>query len=431
MLGGGDSWRITLVYGAAHFGKSLFWYSSELLFAFFLTELAGLAPAQMGFVLVSGFIISAIIDVSVGLSLQRWLQDAATAARLQVAGAVLSSAALAATFLVVWVPTEARFAVAIGLGLAFRLAFATYDIPQNALMSLATIDRETRLRVASTRIWFSGAATLLVAASVGPMIAQASSASGPWFLLALSLAFAVVAILAAAALAGQLARGGAAIDASSPAPPFAPLAIWWPSRGFLLLVAVSVITTLFTPVFAKLEAYFAAFTLQSASWGGTIMIAMALGIVVGQPIWVKLARSGSSARVMALAALVQIAGLAGFWSAGATVPLASAIAAFVFGLGNGGVGTAQWHAFSDIVAHEAPRNTGLAYGLFVGSGKLGLATGAALIAVALAAGDYRNPESALLVTLMTAVPACGAALLCIVAWCLGAGSRHVQAVGID
>jgi Na+/melibiose symporter-like transporter len=420
MLGGEKSWRITLVYGGAHFGKSLFWYSSELLFAFFLTELAGLEPSEMGLVLVSGFLVSAIIDVSVGLSLQRWLQNAPAAGWLQVAGAVLSSAALAATFLVVWVPDHARFAAAIGLGIAFRLAFATYDIPQNALMSLATLDRETRLRVASTRVWFSGAATLIVAASVGPMIAHAGSADGPSFLLGLSLTFSVVAILAAAALAAQLARGGAAFGNE----PLAPLVGWRPSRAFWLLVAVSVITTLFTPTFAKLEAYFAAFTLQSAGWGGTIMFAMALGIVAGQPAWVKLARTWSSARVMIVAAIVQIAGLVGFWAAGAAVPIASASAAFVFGVGNGGIGTVQWHAFSEIVAREAPRHAGLAYGLFVGSGKLGLAAGAALIGGALAAWDYRDPTSAMLIILMTVMPTCGAVLLCLVAGFLPTGMHR-------
>lgn len=420
MLGKADSWRMTLLYGAAHFGKSLFWYSSELLFAYFLTELAGLAPKQMGLVLVSGFLVSAMIDIAVGVSLQRSLQDAKTAGRLQAAGAVVSSIALAATFLIAWVPSDGRFAAAIGLGIAFRLAFATYDIPQNALMSLATIDRETRLRVASTRIWFSGAATLVVAASVGPVVAQTGTASGPWFLLGLSLTFSLVAIVGAAALSVRLAQNDTIIDNSMPE----SATNWQPSCGFWLLVAVSVITTLFTPAFAKLEAYFAAYTLQSAWWGGTIIISMALGIVLGQPGWVRLAQTFSSARVMAVAAMVQIVGLAGFWSAGVAVPLVSAAAAFLFGLGNGGVGTVQWHAFSDAVAREAPRQAGLAYGVFVGSGKLGLAAGAALIAGALAASDYREPANMMLVSLMTLLPACGAAMLCVVALALAANSRR-------
>jgi glycoside/pentoside/hexuronide:cation symporter, GPH family len=411
VLGKADSWTITLAYGAAHFGKSLFWYSSELLFAFFLTEFAGLAPSQMGMVLVSGFLVSAVIDLAVGLTLQRRLQDAITAGRLQVIGAVLSSVALAAIFLVAWVPAEQRFAMAVALGIAFRLAFATYDIPQNALMSLATIDRDTRLRVASTRIWFSGAATLLVAASVGPMVAQTGGASGPWFLLMLSLGFSCVGIGAAAVLSSQLAFG----DSAPAAEPAMPVARWQPSLVFWLLVAVSAITTCFTPAFAKLEAYFAAYTLQSAWWGGLIIIAMALGIVIGQPLWVTLARTHSSARVMALAAMVQIAGLAAFWLAGGAIAAVSAIAAFFFGLGNGGVGTVQWHAFSDVVAREAPRRAGLAYGIFAAVGKLGLATGATIIAVALESGEYRDPANPLVLNLMTLLPACGALALMLVA----------------
>lgn len=411
MLGRADSWKITLFYGAAHFGKSLFWYSSELLFAFFLTEFAGLTPAQMGLVLVSGFLVSAIIDLVMGLSLQRWLHNAKTASRLQVVGAVISSMALTATFVVAWVPFEQRFAVAIALGIAFRFAFATYDIPQNALMSLATIDRETRLRVASTRIWFSGAATLLVAASVGPMVAQTGATSGPWFLLMQSLAFSCVAIVAAAALSAQLANVG---DVSGVGAAI-PYVAWRPSRVFWLMVAVSAVTTAFTPTFAKLEAYFAAYTLQSAWWGGLIIVAMALGIVVGQPAWVKLARAHSSARVIALAAGVQIAGLAAFWLVGGAMPSVSAVAAFVFGLGNGGVGTVQWHAFSDVVARETPHRAGLAYGVFTAVGKLGFAAGAAIIAVSLDAGEYRDPDSGLILNLMILLPVCGAFALLLIA----------------
>jgi glycoside/pentoside/hexuronide:cation symporter, GPH family len=422
MLGDAGNWKITLVYGGAHFGKSLFWYSSELLFAYFLTEYAGLPAAQMGLVLASGFLLSAGIDVAVGLLCQRWLRNAQTAGRMQVMGAVLSSLALAGLFMIGWFAPEERFLGAIGLGIAFRVAYAIYDIPQNALMSLATIDRDTRLRVASTRIWFSGAATLIVAAAVGPMVAQTGSQSGPWFLVGLSLTFSAVAIVAAVALSAELSNRA---DEQRAEPSMAP-ASWNPSLGFWLLLAVSLITTVFTPVFSKLEAYFAAFTLQSPWWGGMIIIAMALGVVGGQPLWVQLVRATSSAQTLAIAAVLQIAGLLVFWSFGASLPQVSALAAFVFGLGNGGAGTVQWHAFSDIVAKEAHARAGLAYGLFVGVGKVGLAGSAALIAGALAVTDYREPANVMLVTIMTLLPAVGAVLLCLVAAALPADTGQAK-----
>ncbi len=412
MLGTAGGWNITLVYGGAHFGKSLFWYSSELLFAFFLTEISGLQPAEMGVVLVAGFLVSAGIDIAVGTALQRWLGNARLASRVQVLGAVASAAALAAVFLVAFAPPAWRFGLALVCGLAFRLAFATYDIPQNALMSLATSDRDTRARVASTRIWFSGAATLVVAGAIGPMVTQASRAAIPAFLLALSLGFAVIAVSGAALLAHRLSGAHLAAPSAGPAPP----ARWQPSAQVWLLIAVSVITTLFTPTFAKLEPYFAAYSLQSAWWGGAIIIAMAAGIVAGQPLWARLALSRPSSVVMASAALVQIVSLAAFWILGLAAPAALALCAFGFGVGNGGVGTIQWHAFSDIVARQAPRHTGLAFGAFVATGKLGFAAGAAMIATALQMASFRDSESKLLITFMAAVPAAGALLLLVVAW---------------
>lgn len=63
VLGRRDRWSATAVYGAAHYGKSLFWYGGEVLFAFFLTEVAGLTPAHMAGVLAIGFLISAIFDL--------------------------------------------------------------------------------------------------------------------------------------------------------------------------------------------------------------------------------------------------------------------------------------------------------------------------------------------------------------------------------
>ncbi|OYX17157.1 MAG: hypothetical protein B7Z07_00560 [Sphingomonadales bacterium 32-67-7] len=158
MLGRADNWGTTLACGLAHLGKSLFWYTSELLFAYFLTELVGLSVSKMGIVLATGFLISAVIDLAVGFGLGNRLTTASSAGRLQFVGALFCSASLVAVFLGAWIPMEFRFGYAIATGIAFRLGFAAYDIPQNALMALATADPHSRLRIASARIWFSGAA---------------------------------------------------------------------------------------------------------------------------------------------------------------------------------------------------------------------------------------------------------------------------------
>jgi hypothetical protein len=75
-------------YAGAHFGKSLFWYASESLFAFFLTEIAHLASRTAGWVLAASFLLSGALDVGIGSALGDRLATASAAGRLQLFGMV-------------------------------------------------------------------------------------------------------------------------------------------------------------------------------------------------------------------------------------------------------------------------------------------------------------------------------------------------------
>jgi glycoside/pentoside/hexuronide:cation symporter, GPH family len=364
----------------------------------------------MGVVLATGFLVSAVIDLIVGFGLEQRLTTARSASRLQLGGAMFCSASLIAVFLGAWVPVEARFGYALAAGIVFRLGFATYDIPQNALMALATIDRASRLRMASTRIWFSGTATLLVATTVGPLIASRGLHDAVPFLLGLSVLFAIAAISSAWLLA-RLMGGLQAAPAPRPGIRSAHRPL---PADFRLLLLVMVATSIFTPAFGKLEPYFAAYTLRSAWWGSGVIVLMATGIVIGQPVWARLCARLSSGLVMLFNALLQMTALAAFWQIGPAHPAASAAAAFLFGLGNGGVGMVQWAAFSETVARLGPGRTGLSYGLFAATSKISLAAGGALLAAVLDRIDFRSPGSADLAVAMAVIPGIGA-LLCAVA----------------
>lgn len=399
-----DSWRMTLSYGFAHLGKSLFWYSSELLFIYYLTEFAGLPMGHMGIVIATGFVISAVIDLAMGFGLGKWLTHASGAGRLQLIGAICCSISLAAVFSGIWVRDDLRFGYALVAGMAFRLSFAAYDIPQNALMALATHDSKGRQRIASTRIWFSGIATLIVAAIVGPLIAHRTASDAVLFLLSFVALFAIMAIGSAWRLARLLhshrpAQSHSADDRPHPARL---------SSDFWLLLIVMVSTSAFTPIFGKLEPYFASYTLKSAWWGGVAIVLMAVGVVAGQPLWVRLCARMTAGAVMALNGVIQILALALFWAAGASSPMTSAIAAFFFGIGNGGIGMVQWAAFSETISRLSPRRIGLYYAMFAATGKISLAAGGLMLANALAKIEYRGTQGAALVEVMAILPAIGA-----------------------
>ncbi|RVT93480.1 MFS transporter [Sphingomonas crocodyli] len=407
MLGQPQRWGSTLVYGFAHFGKSLLWYSSEILFAFFLTELAGLRASQMGVVLAAGFVASAFIDLAVALTLRQWLVASGTAGRLQLAGSAISSLMLGAVFAGAWLPADIRYGYALIAGVAFRVAYALYDIPQNALMSLATTDAASRRSVASTRIWFSGGATLTIAAVIGPMIASSKRSEGASLLVLLSAAFAVVAVISAFMLSRYLsAPKDTMIEERS-------VRRWHPTAEFWLIISMSFATTIFTPAFAKLVPYVADQARGAGLWGSLTIAMMAVGIMGGQPLWLRMHRHMSSGLVLIAASVAQIGSLIVFWSAGPTTSVLSAVAAIGFGLGNGGVGMVMWAALSDVVARSAPGSAGVAYGLFLASNKIGLALGGGVIAVALAGVSLDDFRDLTLLMLMAAIPAVGA--ICLIA----------------
>lgn len=431
VLGRSDGWRETSVYGSAHLGKSLFWYASELLFAFYLTELVGLPASQMGMVLAIGLLFSAAIDLIVARVLDRRMMTAAGAAALQFKGSILCAITFVSIFLGFWIQPDLRFAYALATGLAFRSAYAVYDLPQNALMALATSDPASRNRVAATRIWFSGIATLIVAGAVGPLIAGRDEATA-WLYFGLAVCIAVPAILSAGLLARVVRGTGAATPADVSGASRRRLA---PSPLFWILIALMFVTSLATPLFSKVEPYFAAYSLASPLWGGVIVVAMALGITLGQPIWNALTGRLSHAAVLAVGAMTQALGLGVFWILAPGAPAALAASAFVFGLGNGGVGMVLWGGFSEVVARfSQPGGAGRAYGLFTATAKLALALGGLGLGAALQVIDYRDVDANALLLLMTLVPGLGvvACLMLATAWGRSStepGTRSMTQIG--
>lgn len=365
----------------------------------------------MGVVLAVGLLVSAGIDLLVARRLDRRLGGAGAAGALQFAGSVVCAVAFASVFAGFWLPQELRFGYALLAGLAFRIAYAFYDLPQNALMALATADPAARDRVAATRIWFSGVATLLVAGAVGPLIAGRDEAAA-WLYLSLAVAIGVPAVISAGLLARIVRQAGPGTVRLRQTTPSARGG--GAPRGFWLLIFLMFVTSLATPLFAKVEPFFAVYVLASPVWGGLIVVAMALGVTVGQPVWNRLARRVSRTRVLWVAAMLQVGSLALFWALPPDAPGGLGLAAFGFGIGNGGVGMALWGGFSEVVARSTRQGgAGAAYGAFTATAKIALAIGGLGLGAALETMGYRQGQTMGLVVLMTVVPGLGA-LACIV-----------------
>lgn len=416
-LGARSARPATLIYGFAHYGKSLFWYGSELLFAFFLTEVGGIAADRMGFVIAAGLLVSAGIDVAVGSRLSRVLPSAARAGRVQLVGAASSAASMLLMFACYWLPVQVRLPAALGVSLVFRVSYALFDIPQNSLMSLATDTVKARTNLASVRYIFSGLASLTVATWLPRLLQPGTADDRALRFCVMALAFSAVAIVSAAMLARALKtdhsdnRLGNVLSKQSAAL----------NDEIRLLLFLMFIISLAAPVFSKVEPYYAAFVLRDPLMGGGVVVAVSIGMIAAQPIWSLLARRLSRSTLIGTTAAGIALAATAFLFARACGSAALIVTALLFGAASGGVGMAMWAAYGDAVSQHAPRREAWAFGLFTAAAKVSLAVSGLSLGLLLARIDYRGADRGILLSVMV-VPSiiAGGLALALLSW------RHLR-----
>ena len=401
-------WR----YALGHYGKGLFWQSSELLFAFFLTEQAGLPAVWMGVVLIVGILSSAGIDLLVGRALRRRAFTIERALKLHLIGAWASAFPLIALFATDLLPHSARIPYALAAALAYRIAYAFYDIPQNALLALAAPDADTRARLSALRIAFSGLAAITVAAILTAMLFSAQETRAGYFAIA-----AFVMSCVAIGTASRVARGyvpTGAQDASAPiaSPRFQPLERDTKSLEAAGLLTTMVFASFAISLFTTLEPYFAAATAFGAPTR-LIVLAAAVGLTCSQILWLAIARRWSAETALYAASVTMVTAIWLFGSAGLGY-FGQIAMACLFGVANGGVGMALWTVYADSVSRRSAAGDPFAFALFTCAAKLGIGAAGGCAAYTLSLREGLDGTEHLVRLAMTWPPigALGIALLC-------------------
>nr|WP_184088698.1 MFS transporter [Sphingomonas xinjiangensis] len=400
------------VYGLAHFGKSLIWYASEIVFAYYLTEVAGLSPWAMGWVIGIGLLVGALLDPLTDLAFANALSTAHGAATLQWTGACVSAVTLTGVFLNCWIAPASRFAFILCAAVAFRCAYAIYDQAQNAMVGVATTTQRDRTSVSALRLGLSGLAALVIAAlttwlarSGGSHVSQL----GPWF-----LAIAVALSICGAGSAGLLylhrgTRGEAGVADAGRTSAWEPL-----PRGCHLPLALAFGTALTIPIFSKAQPYLIHYLNNSMFWGTFLGAGVPLGSMLSQPAWSALSRRYTRREIVMLACSILLMGGLMFWVTAAEGSVAAPLAALAIGAGSGGVAIAIWASFGDAI-ERTNGGKGWSFGLLTGSMKLGLAAGALGLGAAFDTIDFRRGDTTALVTLMGLGPICGSGLCMLLA----------------
>lgn len=402
-----------VAYGAAHGSKSLIWHTSELMFAFFLTEVVGLPPSYVGLILALSMLANAAMDLILGWLIRHVVTTTRHAARFQAMGALACGVTLVVFASTEFVPRPLQFGFAMASILAFRLAYPLLDNPQNAILAFVTQDDGGRARVASTRYFVGGTANLLLATVFAPMMINVASADQAIRFWALTVVLALLAIAASAHLYRQVGRrpdvlirgvGKPRTDGMSVSEVvgLAPIAVF--------TIAISLSAS--APIFSRLKPYFTAFAIRDVLDAGLILSAAALGSLVSQFGWSRLAQVWPLISVMRVALLVTILGAVLFYlgaSQGVAVGFVGASVA-VYGVGSGGVLMSVWSLLAGVAATPDSRFAGTAaFGLYTCCSKIGHAMSVGLVGLILAGVDYRSQTvaSGSLVAWMAAAPILG------------------------
>ena len=402
-----------LVYGAAHFGKSLLWNASSLFFAFFLTEIVGLSPQTMGVVLAVSLFVNALTDMGFGRLITGVVQTPRDAGRIQLIGALAAGLAFIAFAATPFIPSQAHFGYTLTTLLVFRIGYSIYDVPQNAYMALATQTDERRAAFAGMRYIAAGASVLVIASLLAPLIRNGDPQTQALGYLVVSGAL----VLLAAGLAFGLSVWTRRLSPPASKTPIDERRVQrskgevrWAGGFTFLLLGIFVLSSV-SPLFSKLEAYFAAYALNNDIAALGFMISVAAGKVVAQPFWTRLAERVQLETVLQIAAaLLLIAGLY-FASVSRSGALGTITSGALYGIAWGGVAMALWSLLARF-ASEDKTNTTTRYGLFTFCSKT--AQGLALLGLGHVLGqvDYTGPQAGdILVAIMATGPIVGGVLL--------------------
>ena len=264
-------------YAGAHFGKSLLWYTGELLLIFALTEHAGLDAIAAGCAVAAGLLLSAAMGL---LAARRWGAGTslAWAGRSQWRGIALAALSLLLLFLVPLLPASTRLGCVLLLSLPFRAAYAVGDVAQNALLGLGRWPWRGARGVSALRLIGSGLAAVSISAAIG-LVLQSHQPSAPWTALMVVAVVSSIALLSAAWLRQALRPYTQAL---APAPRTVPVTARQADQ--LSTFAVMALLCCALPTFTKLAPYLAQSRIGAPGWCSAILMGYALGTVAVQPL---------------------------------------------------------------------------------------------------------------------------------------------------
>lgn len=388
------------IYGFGHFGKSLLWISSVLIFAFYLTEVAGFHPARMGWVLALSLVVNAASDWLIGRAAGRHVTTVRAATRLQFAGSVMAGLCFVLFAQTAAISPDLRTAYAIATLVLFRLGYSLYDVPQNAMLGLVAGNDGDRSQIAAARYAAAGLANIAVTVCLSIWIVQIDGPRQEDVFALVAVFYAAVAICSALMVTIYFSQAPAQPVGTAPGrlpPPTDSIRLLPPILAFGSILIYSTLM----PVFTELKVYLAAFAFPPGTGALGFLLCSALGQVLAQPVWARIGRRRSLVSLYRLAALAVILAGSTFGLLGAAGVPWVLLAAFLFGAASSGLLMAIWSVMGHVAGTDPDRALAQ-FGQFTSCSKLAQAASIMMIGQILALSEYRTGTLTVVIAAMAA-----------------------------
>ncbi|NUS14779.1 MAG: MFS transporter [Streptomyces sp.] len=381
-------------YGLGDLASNLTWTTLTAFLLFFYTDVATLAAATAGTILLVGRVADAVIDPVVGLAVDR------TRTRFGRARPYLIFAAplLAVAFVLAFTSAGSGTTAAVWAGVTFvavGICHSLVNVPYGAMLPMLTADDDTRLKMSGYR--FVGASLGLIAVSVAVMPLVLSLGGGDLRrgFTEMAIVFGVVGTLLYWVVAALCREQVALSPDLAKAPTGQAVKALARNRHWLGVCLASLVAFVRLGTITAGAVYYARDVLQDAWSTSYILLAFAVSALAGSLVTPWVLRRLGKRRGIVIGLIVTAVLYALLF------PLHHSPAAFltVFLLANllGGFGFVAAPALvSDTIDHHEAvagrRDEGLLYAGYSFATKVGTALGGSLFAWALAWGGYHADQ---------------------------------------
>ncbi len=389
---------LTWAYGCAHGGKTLFWTASDLYFTFYMTEVCGVAPLHTGIIIGCSLLFAALADLGlIGLLAGRG--TGMEPARMQAFGSVASAVALLLFASVAVVPPDMRLGASIVTLFTFRAAYALLDVPQNALLALATSTDEQRRRMTAVRNGAGAVARTALAFAFVPVMAHQVPIDAAGAFLGMVVLLSAFTIAGALILSRFVAGHTRSIVRTTSG--------GIRSYGGHTLMAMMAVMTIATTIFNQIEPYLASYGMGRHLSASAFMGLIAAGGALSQTAWLSFSMRRAPFALLGYALAMMVGGSCLLVFVPRDVLVASGSAALLYGIGSGGVLFVLWSG----IARSASHGDAVAViGRFTAVAKLGQGV-AVVIAGALLDGWLSRTDGGALAAVMAGAVTTGAMIL--------------------